>query len=349
VTRPQSDRDQSVDRLLRRAMRAGAVPAASDRCLDAETAGAWVDGALPADAAGLAEAHASTCARCQAMLAVLVRASPPAPRADSWWRRRWFIAGLVPLTAGAAAIAIWIAVPKEATRIAPASGQVDAQRPADSPAQPSAPAAQREQPSSPANARQKPPAFADRLEKSNPAEQRAPAVTPPTQRKQEADLRRRDEQGAAKLSAAPPAPTASPAPLNETVAVGRLDAVGRLEASAVEIASPDASIRWRIGAAGMVQRSSDGGATWETLSIGATEDLTAASAPSATVCWIAGRAGTVLLTTNGREWQRVAFPERVDLIAIQAADGRAATVTTADGRTFRTADGGVTWTPLQEF
>ena len=324
-------------------MRAGAVPAASERCLDAETAGAWLDGALPADAAGLAEAHASTCARCQAMLAVLVRASPPAPRADSWWRRRWFIAGLVPLTAGAAAIAIWIAVPKEATRIAPASGQMDAQRPADSPAQPSAPAVPREQPSSGANARQKPPAFADRLEKSNPAEHPAPAGPPPPERKQEADLRRRDEQGAAKNSASPHATASPAAPLNETVALGRL------EARAVEIASPDASIRWRIGAAGMVQRSSDGGATWETLSIGATEDLTAASAPSATVCWIAGRAGTVLLTTNGREWQRVAFPERVDIIAIQAVDGRAATVTTADGRTFRTADGGVTWTPLQEF
>ena len=324
-------------------MRAGAVPAASDRCLDAETAGAWVDGALPADAAGLAEAHASTCARCQAMLAVLVRASPPAPRADSWWRRRWFIAGLVPLTAGAAAIAIWIAVPKQATRIAPASGQVDAQRPADSPAQPSAPAVPREQPSSGANARQKPPAFADRLDKSNPAEHPAPAGPPPPEGKQEADLKRRDEQGAAKNSASPSATATPAAPLNETVALGRLDA------RAVEIASPDASIRWRIGAAGVVQRSSDGGATWETLSIGATEDLTAASAPSATVCWIAGRAGTVLLTTNGREWQRVAFPERVDIIAIQAANGRAATVTTADGRTFRTADGGVTWTPLQEF
>jgi hypothetical protein len=343
VTRPQSDRDQSVDRLLRRAMRAGAVPAASDRCLDAETAGAWVDGTLPADAAGRAEAHASTCARCQAMLAVLVRASPPAPRAASWWRRRWFIAGLVPLTAGAAAIAIWIAIPREATRIAPASGQVDAQRPADSPAQPSAPAAQREQPSSPPNARQKTPAFADRLEKSNPAEHRATASPPSAERKQKGDLRQRDEQGAATNSTSPPAAASPAATLNETVALGRLDA------RAVEIASPDASIRWRIGAAGMVQRSSDGGATWETRSIGATEDLTAASAPSATVCWIAGRAGTVLLTTNGREWQRVAFPERVDITAIQAVDGRAATVTTADGRTFRTADGGLIWTPLQEF
>jgi photosynthesis system II assembly factor YCF48-like protein len=343
VTTPQPDREQSIDRLLRRAMRPGAAPAASEFCLDAETVAAWVDGALPADAAGLAEAHASTCARCQAMLAALVRASPPLPASDSWWRRRWFIAGLVPLTAGAVAIAIWVAVPKEATRIAPASVQVAAPSPADSPAPPSAPAAERAQPSRPATAQQEPPALADRLEKSAAPQQRAPAITPPTERKQEADLRRRDEQGKAKDSASPPAAASAASPLNETVALGRLNA------GAVEIASPDASIRWRIGAAGMVQRSSDGGATWETLSIGATEDLTAASAPSATVCWIAGRTGIVLLTTNGREWQRVALPERVDIAAIQAIDGRAASVTTADGRTFRTSDGGLTWTPLQEF
>ena len=99
----------------------------------------------------------------------------------------------------------------------------------------------------------------------------------------------------------------------------------------------------------MVQRSADGGATWTILASGATEDLTAAAAPSATVCWIVGRAGTVLLSTDGAQWRRVGFPERVDLTAIQATDSRDATVTTVDGRRFRTADGGRTWTPLQEF
>jgi Photosynthesis system II assembly factor YCF48 len=334
VTTPQADRDQTVDRLLRRAMHPGAVPDASDRCLDAETAAAWVDGALPGDAAALAEAHASTCARCQAMLAALVRASPPLPRAESWWRRRWVIAGLVPLTAGAAAIAIWVATPKDATRILPPSVQGGTQPPAAARTLPSTPAASPTETARPP-AREKTPPLVDRLETSTAREERATAAPSPERRQQSADARR-DEQ--AKPPASLDAAASAPSPLNESVAQFRR-AVGL-----IEIASPDGSIRWRIGAAGMVQRSSDGGATWEMLSSGATEDLTAASAPSATVCWIAGRAGTLLLVTNGREWQRVAFPERVDLAAVQATDSRTATVTTIDGRTFRTADGGRTWT-----
>jgi photosystem II stability/assembly factor-like uncharacterized protein len=39
----------------------------------------------------------------------------------------------------------------------------------------------------------------------------------------------------------------------------------------------------------------------------------------------------------------VAFPEAVDLSAIRATDERRASVSTADGRTFSTTDGGSTW------
>ena len=37
------------------------------------------------------------------------------------------------------------------------------------------------------------------------------------------------------------------------------------------------------------------------------------------------------------------FPEITDLSAVRATDARAASVTTADGRTFGTTDGGSTW------
>jgi photosystem II stability/assembly factor-like uncharacterized protein len=45
------------------------------------------------------------------------------------------------------------------------------------------------------------------------------------------------------------------------------------------------------------------------------------------------------------------MPDATHRAALQASDARTATVTTADGRTFRTADGGVSWArrPLQEF
>ena len=71
------------------------------------------------------------------------------------------------------------------------------------------------------------------------------------------------------------------------------------------------------------------------------------AAPSAAVCWVVGPAGTVLLTTDGRTWRRIEFPDRADLAGVAAADASNATITTADGRVFRTRDGGRSWL-LQE-
>jgi photosystem II stability/assembly factor-like uncharacterized protein len=115
------------------------------------------------------------------------------------------------------------------------------------------------------------------------------------------------------------------------------------KAAVLEIVSPDRSSRWRPGAAGIVQYSSDGGATWQTLSTGVTADLTAGASPASSVCWLVGRGGTVLLSTDGRLFERVAFPEAVDLTAVSATDARTATLTSADRRRFSTADGGVSW------
>jgi len=71
--------------------------------------------------------------------------------------------------------------------------------------------------------------------------------------------------------------------------------------------------------------------------------VTGGTAPSTSVCWLIGPRGLVLLSTDGRSWKRIVFPEMVDLTAIRAADDRTATVTAADGRMFTTSDGGATW------
>ena len=89
--------------------------------------------------------------------------------------------------------------------------------------------------------------------------------------------------------------------------------------------------------------SSDGGATWETIATGVTEQLTGGSSPIADVCWLVGRNGVVLLTTDGRRWQRLAFPETLDLASVLASDSRSALVTAAGGMLFRTNDAGATW------
>ncbi|MBW8862892.1 MAG: hypothetical protein JF601_11075, partial [Acidobacteria bacterium] len=67
------------------------------------------------------------------------------------------------------------------------------------------------------------------------------------------------------------------------------------------------------------------------------------AAPTPTICWVAGRGGIVLRSTDGSTWQRVGLSEPIDLTAIRASDAVNATVTAVDGRTFTTADGGTTW------
>jgi photosystem II stability/assembly factor-like uncharacterized protein len=124
----------------------------------------------------------------------------------------------------------------------------------------------------------------------------------------------------------------------------RASAPRRLKAQASQpIISPNANNRWRIVAAGTVDHSTDGGSTWQTQSTGVTAMLTAGASPSPTVCWLVGPGGIVLLSTDGRSWQRLVFPEAIDLESVHALDDKRATVTAADGRTVSTTDGGRTW------
>jgi photosystem II stability/assembly factor-like uncharacterized protein len=92
-----------------------------------------------------------------------------------------------------------------------------------------------------------------------------------------------------------------------------------------------------------VERSGDAGTTWQRQPTGVNAVLTAGAAPSRTVCWMVGAAGTVVRSVDGRSWQRLAFPEPIDLRAVRASDAAHAVVTAGDGRTFATADGGRTW------
>jgi photosystem II stability/assembly factor-like uncharacterized protein len=80
-----------------------------------------------------------------------------------------------------------------------------------------------------------------------------------------------------------------------------------------------------------------------TTRAGAAVALTAGFSPSRDTCWIVGRAGLVLLSSDGATWQRRAFPEPMDLTGVRASDAQHAVVTTTDGRQFVTTDGGVTW------
>ena len=119
----------------------------------------------------------------------------------------------------------------------------------------------------------------------------------------------------------------------------------RADAGTFNVVVPASSVRWRVVDGRTVQRSSDAGTTWANQYTA--EDnmtLVAGASPTPSVCWLVGRGGTIVRTTDGLVWQRLTFPEAVDLTAVTSPDVRTATVTTADGRRFTTADGGRTWT-----
>ena len=64
------------------------------------------------------------------------------------------------------------------------------------------------------------------------------------------------------------------------------------------------------------------------------------------MCWVAGRAGTILLTVDGGvHWTKIDSPIAGDIGGIIAADALHATIWDTDRKNnFMTTDGGATWT-----
>ena len=104
-------RDQTVERLLRQSLKTPASGGATDACLDAETLAAWTDGGLSGSALDAVHLHVADCARCQDLAGTLARTGSAVPPAEPVRSSRRWLAWFVPLTAAAAAVAIWFAVP----------------------------------------------------------------------------------------------------------------------------------------------------------------------------------------------------------------------------------------------
>lgn len=299
--------------------------------------------------------------------------------ARPWWSFdvRW----LMPLAGAATAVLLWMVVPDRDPGLRP-STETDApaqagSRQAPSPsgetmaaAQPSAVAA--EEPAEREEqklARAGPPTVAaepnrlqeraaTRTAESNEAARKAAAGD------SLAKAERRDTENAAGLMAAAPAPVpaAAPpaaeqaarsaaqvalaAPAAGAGASALADSTGRgtgAPAGTGAIVSADPAVRWRLAGPGVVERSLDAGASWERLATGSGASFRAGSAPSASVCWLVGEDGVVLLTTDGRTWRRLSAPTSEDLVGVAATGERAATIRTASGQTFQTTDAGVSW------
>jgi hypothetical protein len=111
------------------------------------------------------------------------------------------------------------------------------------------------------------------------------------------------------------------------------------------ISAPGASAIWRAEHAGLIEFSPDGGHSWSRQPSGVLVDLVAGTATSDKICWIVGRVGAILLTTDGgAHWQLISSPLKEDLGGIQATDAWHATVWNARGtKSYTTSDGGQTW------
>jgi len=344
---------------------------------------AWVGGGLAQGEHTRAEAHVADCARCQAVLAAMARMPSALPSSASPWTVRRLVTWLVPLAAGAAVVALWLRMPQPLApalhrepapaREAAASRERFEQR---------APSQQSRYDRDRNGAARK---TLGEVGAPKPVQAKAADMTTPAQAPKERALQPAPPNtirpapagpapaqetlqlapaNAARSAPARPGPTQGtpqPAPANvagEPQALAARAGIRALAESvivdknspAIEIVSPDSSIRWRIIDSARVERSTDAGSTWDTLSTGIPAQLTAGSSPAPSICWLVGRAAMVVLSTDGgRSWHRLTFPEAIDLIAVRAADASSAAVTAIDGRTFATQDGGLTWAaiPLQ--
>jgi hypothetical protein len=134
-----------------------------------------------------------------------------------------------------------------------------------------------------------------------------------------------------------------------TKALPQLMRLARGQAPAV-ISAPGGKAIWRVGPAGIVEHTSNAGATWKLQKTDVMADLLAGFAPSDEICWIVGRSGTILRTTDrGVHWVKTHAPVEDDLASVFAVDAQQATVfTTSTHQGYRTTDGGLTWAPVTD-
>jgi hypothetical protein len=294
-------------------------------------------------------------------MASFIRTTPTQPAAESLWRR-WHLGWVVPLATAATAAAIWIAIPDNPTTSQFSSApEANAIARSQVSAEPIPQLREEPEPS-----RAAPLPTMRSIERQDQKAKVAESVANETRQRantdaspEVTDLRATQPAAPSVAGAAaapvavaptapPPAAAAERAELDakkETAADSTVVplAAPRRAVAADQIATPDGSARWRIINGQQVERSTNGGASWTAAAINSPDRLTAGAAPSGAVCWIVGARGAIYLTTDGTRFVRLPFTEMVDLTEVFASDARTATVSSADGRFWRTTDQGKTW------
>jgi Photosynthesis system II assembly factor YCF48 len=370
------DQQKVAANLLRQSLRD-----LDDVCPGPDILAAYFERSLDVQESARYELHLSQCARCREQLVVLGRASVTAasdaqPQQSSSWAWLWDWRRLAPIAAGLIVVAIWMAR-RPISRPASEPPQLVAM--SQSPNTPTASSELQASPSAAAGTpnltREKqtpksPSGQTDALERkknqqgdfsleanlarSAASGQTAPPAAAPSKsdsnalRTSAGQMTVSSDAGAAMGLEPPAVETKSRQPSAAARAVTQALAVQALDRRSVTetIATPDPQVLWRIAQDGFIELSQDGGISWQKQLVDVNAQLTTGSAPSEKVCWLVGRAGVIVRTTNAKGWDRISPPVSADFVAITAEGASTATVSTVDGRRFTTSDGGVHWVPV---
>jgi hypothetical protein len=382
VTEQRPDDDRLSGAM--RAALAESVATPFGDCPDTSTLAAYVERTLTATERSVCDTHVSTCARCQIIVAAIVRSDERrAPRSAWAWLQLGMWRWAVPAAAAATALAIWVMVAQPAR--GPVAGIVEQGRPPvalEPPAPDTAPRpgthldASREAEgrlsADAAKAEPGRPLVDEPAEHASPSPpgldlstSTVPSATPeaemaPTRAKARADALPPAAPAPPLAAASPPLPaTPQPAPTREQVGAATgprqdvrqesLQTADRAAYTSLAMAVPvqiaTPDPRIRWRVSGsLAQRSTDGGVSWTDQPLEPAAAILAGAAVSTRIAWLAGTGGAVFRTVDGASWTRVSPPSSDDLVAIEAASQERATVTSRSGQRFATADGGRTWT-----
>jgi photosystem II stability/assembly factor-like uncharacterized protein len=121
-----------------------------------------------------------------------------------------------------------------------------------------------------------------------------------------------------------------------------------LQAGAAESKPGGTAALWTISPSGKVQRSSDGGKTWEDVHVDDSVTYRVITASGADV-WAGGSGGALHHSSDGGvTWKRVNLSSGGNsvtepIVGIRLRDLQHLTVTTASGEQWGTEDGGQSW------
>jgi hypothetical protein len=174
---------------------------------------------------------------------------------------------------------------------------------------------------------------------------KVPGPAPLSQAQAQAPARKKSEANA------PAAPSASAGVAGGVAEVTTSNRIGAASETVMVVTDPHliyasgSNSQWRTGPSGLIEFSSNGGSSWSRQRSGVLVELLTGSAPSDKICWIVGRVGAILLTTDGgATWKLISSPLKEDLGGVQATDALHATIwNVRNTKSFETSDSGRTW------